>query len=362
MAAKIAPPKLKNDTSYSEWKIKLDMRRIVRGYEKKEQAITVLLQSLNENKKVEKAVSKLKVTDLNVDDGFGFDKLIAKLDETFKTEKTQESYNVYVEFDKFFWTENMNINNYILEFEHLNDKMLQFNLKLPDNISCFKLLENASLQNNEKQMALTLARDLKYESMKLALKRISLNVQSNSENNEMNIKQEELLFTRREKGKFENKEKQKFNPSNKKGQTSRCAICDSKMHWAKHCLHRVKNHSANIAEVSESEGENTENVQIILITEKSEVNNVFVAEMFCSAVIDTTCSKTVAGIDWFTNYTKNLDDYSSNHVLYKKSNTPFKFGDRKKVYSQNKATIPAKVGKTPYRSWNCWCENTTFIE
>ena len=110
----------------------------------------------------------------------------------------------------------MNINNYILEFEHLNDKMLQFNLKLPDNISCFKLLENASLQNNEKQMALTLARDLKYESMKLALKRISLNVQSNSENNEMNIKQEELLFTRRENSKFENKEKQKFNPSNKK--------------------------------------------------------------------------------------------------------------------------------------------------
>ena len=99
----------------------------------------------------------------------------------------------------------MNINNYILEFEHLNDKMLQFNLKLPDNILCFKLLESASLQNNEKQMALTLARDLKYESMKLALKRISLNVQSNSKNNEMNIKQEELLFTRQDK--FENKEK-----------------------------------------------------------------------------------------------------------------------------------------------------------
>ena len=40
------------------------MWRIIRGYEKKEQAITVLLQYLNENKKVEKAVSKLKVTDL----------------------------------------------------------------------------------------------------------------------------------------------------------------------------------------------------------------------------------------------------------------------------------------------------------
>ena len=98
---------------------------------------------------------------------------------------------------------------------------------------------------------------------------------------------------------------------NKQGQTSRCAIRDLKMHWAKHCPHHIKNDSANTAEVSESEGEDTENVQITLITEKSEVN-VFVAEMSCSAVIDTACSKTAAGIDSFTNYTKNLDDYLLN--------------------------------------------------
>ena len=79
-----------------------------------------MLQSLNEHKKTEKTVSELKVTDLNVDDGF--DKLIAKLDNTFKTEKTQELYNVCVEFNKFFRTENMNINDYILEFEHFNNK------------------------------------------------------------------------------------------------------------------------------------------------------------------------------------------------------------------------------------------------
>ena len=43
MAAKIAPSKLKNDTSYSEWKNKLDMWHIVCGYGKKEQVIIVLL-------------------------------------------------------------------------------------------------------------------------------------------------------------------------------------------------------------------------------------------------------------------------------------------------------------------------------
>ena len=67
--------------------------------------------------------------------------------------------------------------------------------------------------------------------------------------------------------------------------------------------------------------------------------------MSCSAVIDPACSKAVAGIDWFTNYTKNLDDYSLNQVLCKKSNNLFIFGDGRKVYSQNKATIPAKIDK-----------------
>ena len=88
-------------------------------------------------------------------------------------------------------------------------------------------------------MVPTLASDLKYESLKLGLKRISLNIQNNSENNEIKSKQEELLFIRRH-NKFENKGERKLNSSNKQGQTSKCAICDSKMHWAKHCPHRIK--------------------------------------------------------------------------------------------------------------------------
>ena len=57
--------------------------------------------------------------------------------------------------------------------------------------------------------------------------------------------------------------------------------------------------------------------------------------------------KTVAETDWITNYTKNIDDYSINQVLYKKSNTPFRSSDGRKVYLQKKATIPAEIGKTP---------------
>ena len=121
----------------------------------------------------------------------------------------------------------MSISDYLLEFEHLNDRMIQFDLKLPDNILCLKLLKNASLSLNEKQMALTIADDLKYDSMKLALKQILLNIQNKFDSSfEINIKQKELLFTKKEKIK------QKFNSTNKQGQISRCAICNSKIHQA----------------------------------------------------------------------------------------------------------------------------------
>ena len=201
MTTKITTLKLKSDTSFTKWKNRLRMWRVVCGSAKKEQAIIVLLQSLNENKKAEKAGSKLTVTDLNVDDGL--EKLLERLDSTFKLEKTQKSNNVYKDFNTFQQLQDMSINNYLLEFEHLNNTMIQFDLKLPDNVLYLKLLESASFTANEKQMALTIVDDLKYDIMRLALKRILLNIPNKSESSfEINIKQEELLFTKKDKIKI----------------------------------------------------------------------------------------------------------------------------------------------------------------
>ena len=97
-------------------------------------------------------------------------------------------------------------------------------------------------------MVLTIADDLKYDSMKLALKQISLNTPNTSESSfEMNIKQEELLFIKKDEIK------QRFNLTNKQGQISRCAIWDSNMHWAKQCPHLSKNNLTNLVDVSDEE-------------------------------------------------------------------------------------------------------------
>ena len=82
------------------------------------------------------------------------------------------------------------------------------------------------------------------------------------------------------------------------------------------------------------------------MTQETNNNEIFVTEMLCSAVIDAGCSKTVAGKEWFDNYTKMLDDTSLNKIYLFQSHNQFKFGDGRKIVSEKRAIIPAKIRDT----------------
>ena len=63
---------------YKTWRNKIDMWQLVTSVPKKEQAIIILLDSIEGNAKAEKAVSDLTANELNNDEGFNI--LFAKLD------------------------------------------------------------------------------------------------------------------------------------------------------------------------------------------------------------------------------------------------------------------------------------------
>ena len=62
---KVASPIFSSNVSYVFWKSRIQMWEVVCGTPENEQRIIVLLQSLTGNKKAEKAVSALTVTDLH---------------------------------------------------------------------------------------------------------------------------------------------------------------------------------------------------------------------------------------------------------------------------------------------------------
>ena len=60
----------------------------------------------------------------------------------------------------------MSNNDFIIELEDLNYKMDSHNMKLTHKVVALKLLDGASVSENQRQMCLTLANDLTYNSMK----------------------------------------------------------------------------------------------------------------------------------------------------------------------------------------------------
>ncbi|VDI64595.1 Hypothetical predicted protein [Mytilus galloprovincialis] len=108
-------------------------------------------------------------------------------------------------------------------------------------------------------------------------------------------------------------------------------------HWAKDCPDKV-----NSVNFVESESEIVENCNITLFTkEQPPVSEIFVLESACSAIIDTACTRTVCGENWFQQLLERTGD-----ITTVTSSREFKFGDGKVVKSYMRTTIPAQIGSS----------------
>ena len=201
--------------SYKMWTNKLEMWQKVTTLPKSEQAILVLLEALDGNIKAEKAVENITVHDINNYNGINF--LIEKLNYIFKSEKIDDAYVAYSKFIKFDKPEDLPMNEFLLESEHLYNKMKEHDMVLPNALT-FKLLGSANLSEDDRKPALTLANDLKFESMKSALKRLFITPSSAPS---PLVKKEEILFksskfnSRPDKNSTKQSNVNKLNPLDK---------------------------------------------------------------------------------------------------------------------------------------------------
>ena len=84
------------------------------------------------------------------------------MDLTFKSEKIDDAYSAYSNFNVFVKKEGLSMNHYTVEFEHLYYKMAEHDMKTPDSILAFTLLDGAGLNESQGQLALTLGNDLAF--------------------------------------------------------------------------------------------------------------------------------------------------------------------------------------------------------
>ena len=90
------------------------------------------------------------------------------------------------------------MNDYILEYEHLYHRMTEHDMKVPDAVLAFKILDGRSLSQEERQLALAVGNDLKFVTMKSALKRVFTKPETEpslcNDKATMPIKQEDAFY------------------------------------------------------------------------------------------------------------------------------------------------------------------------
>ena len=138
-------------------------------------------------------MSDLTAAELNTRDGL--DLLLSKLDLVFQSETINEAYNIYTKFITFTRSDKMDMNEYILEYEHLNLKMAEHKMKLPDAVLTFKILDDARITSEEWKLALTMSGELNFLKMKSALKCLFIPTSLVAES--LNIKQEEAFYNKK---------------------------------------------------------------------------------------------------------------------------------------------------------------------
>ena len=205
-------------------------------------------------------------------------------------------------------------------------------MKLPDTILAFKLLDDAGLNEAQRELALTLGNDLTFSSMKSALKRIfSRSVNQADQRLKLKkrhslLKQNTTLVDSIIKGVLcQGHNRNEVNPLDRNGQISRCVVCDSKMHWVKDCPQgkNIKQQSANVIQSDGQQANDNgyEECELVLLAKEPNKFQIFVEEAAKSAVFDTACTKTVGGPHWFNSYVDSLDEEQKKKVEIIESST-----------------------------------------
>lgn len=340
------PPKFDDKVTYETWRNEIKMWTLVTDLDPKKQALAVALSLTGRTRET---ALELKAEDLNNEDGM--DILLNALDVVYKKDIIDSAYEAYTNFESFKKIDTMIMSDYINEFEHRYTRTKKHDMSLPDAVLAFKLLDNSNLNTKERQLALTACPDIKYDTMRSALKRIFSEDHSctavNS-NTPFKIKQEpvETIFaTERSTTEFRprnmtyrnnnNTNLKGTNPLNKFGRRTRCAICESVFHWAKDCYLNERNKT-----------EKSESVNITLFTNEKHKDEIFMMEAYGTAVIDTACTRTVCGKKWLDEYRYSLRESSDSMFTRTESNQQFKFGDGVEVKSIENIMIPALIGNT----------------
>ena len=364
-SGRVSVPIFGGDKSYDRWKEEIKAWQLTTPTDKSKQALFIAL-ALPEGSEVRRRIFEESgpIEDLNQESGV--DILITRLDKWYKKDNLSAAYDAWTKFDGCKKTGDISMEEYISEFRRRNNELKKFKVSIPNCILAFKMLDNASLDLKEKQIALTAVAfdddakilDLMEQSLVKFFGSQELFATGVSSSPAVEVKSEPILsteevnVTQRTRGRggyyrgryrrnFDQGRGESAESNHKNSYGRKCFLCGSEYHLAQKCPKNVL--------LSESKEDTKENESLICcdfdINEvyKVEKCNELVRESFDYAILDTACSSTVCGEEWLSIFMDGLSHDKKTAVHEEKSDSCFKFGDGRTYKSLKRVTLPVHL-------------------
>ena len=114
---------------------------------------------------------------MNSDDGVNI--LLCKLKSLFAKDINQAAFIAYDKFEMFKRPANMNIVDFINEFERLYNNIKKYDMELPTGVLAYRLLKSVDISEDKQQLARATMSSFMYDDMKKQLKALYDNLSTN---------------------------------------------------------------------------------------------------------------------------------------------------------------------------------------
>ena len=304
------------DDDYSAWKSDVEVLQLFTKEEAKRQGPAVYLSLKG---RAREAVRGISIEDLKKDEGVQI--ILAKLDEIFQSDETTRAYHAFKEFVEYRRSSGESFSTFMVEYEKRYREVTRYKLDLPTVVQAFFLLQAANLSPDLEKLARATAK-LEFKDMKDKLQKV-FGDSCGKDDEVVPVKQEDCLYTSG-RGKFFNKRgvrggrfagrgRKKYqdvitshtgkNSMDVDGNIMRCHVCESTKHFARSCPHRETVEESHVT------------VHIALLTGKGNAEtDRMIVESLGKDILDSACTKTVAGKVWVDEFVNNLDVKAQKQV------------------------------------------------
>lgn len=364
----LTPPVWTVETKYADWKFEVDLWRKFTLTEKKTQGFAIYSSLPHHNDSHDKIRLSLQNREINLENDSAVDDIFKVLDKYYKKDDISSMFEAWTAFKTFTRGES-SIHQFLNEYDKQISLLKKQDITLPQVVIALQLLDCANLDQKERQIIMTAVdyskKDTLYEQMKAALNKF-LGEQCLLGGQNKNIKTEPIFVTQGEheeanftrsrfyrgrgaraqwRGRqrittprgsfnFKGRGRGRYNPKDESGNFMKCNTCESTMHFRRDCPHTEQEYAMA--------ADGSEQAYKIEISQKDK--EVFMLETIHSAVLDSACSKTVAGEQWKELYLSSLSEQEKSKIKMYPSNTTFKFGSGDKLTSKKCMEIPCIIG------------------